>query len=334
MSNKIIRSICYFTNNPSNETVNKLDEIAQQLIVAGYEIQIKRVCSSGVSAKELNEKISDKELLLCVGSVGLDQAVKLLTDKRINFNLDLTDQKINDEHVKILFDMIGQNPAKTFEFTYVFNNAVSSPFFPAATYEKEGFAIGLQSNDLAENCNSLDEWLNKMKEVWDEINLMFENDKDFLGIDSSVAPFSNGKSSLVNFVKKLGYDFNDSVVTDIYTQITNFIKKENPKPIGLCGIMFPCLEDFELAEEYEKGNFTIERNVFLSLHSGLGIDTYPIGINEDQTKVLNILKLVQALSNKYKKSLSVRFVSDGKTKIGEKTDFQNQYLKDVIIKKL
>ena len=117
-------------------------------------------------------------------------------------------------------------------------------------------------------------------------------------------------------------------------KITDFIKKENPKPLGLCGLMVPCLEDFELAEEYAKGNFTIERNLFLSLNSGLGIDTYPIGTDEDIEKVTQILKLVQALSNKYQKPLSVRFVSDGKAKIGEKTDFKNKYLQDVIIRKL
>ena len=62
--------------------------------------------------------------------------------------------------------------------------------------------------------------------------------------------------------------------------------------------MLPCLEDFELADEYEKGNFSIERNIFLSLQSGLGIDTYPIGINESPERILNILKIVQSLSNK------------------------------------
>ncbi|OHA47383.1 MAG: hypothetical protein A2541_00885 [Candidatus Taylorbacteria bacterium RIFOXYD2_FULL_36_9] len=98
--------------------------------------------------------------------------------------------------------------------------------------------------------------------------------------------------------------------------------------------MFPCLEDFELAEEYEKGNFNIERNIFLSLHSGLGIDTYPIAVNQNKERIVEILKLVQQLSNKFKKPLSVRFVSDGKAKLGEKTDFKNQYLKDVIIKKI
>lgn len=98
--------------------------------------------------------------------------------------------------------------------------------------------------------------------------------------------------------------------------------------------MFPCLEDFELADEFEKGNFTVERNIYLSLHSGLGIDTYPIGIDESPQRVLEILKLIQGLSNKYNKPLSTRFVSDGKAKIGQKTDFQNQYLKDVVVRKL
>lgn len=135
-------------------------------------------------------------------------------------------------------------------------------------------------------------------------------------------------------IKQLGKNFTKSTTTDTYLQITSFLKSNNPKPVGLCGLMFPCLEDFDLADEYEKGNFTIERSVYLSLHSGLGIDTYPIGIDENPERVLQILKLVQGLSNKYKKSLAVRFVSDGKAKIGEKSDFKNQYLKDVVIRSL
>jgi len=108
----------------------------------------------------------------------------------------------------------------------------------------------------------------------------------------------------------------------------------NIKKVGLCGLMFPCLEDFEFAELYEQDKFSIERNMFLSLHFGLGIDTYPIGIDENPKRVVEILNLVRDFSKKYNKKLSVRFVSDGKAKIGEKTDFKNQYLKNVIIKSL
>ena len=126
--------------------------------------------------------------------------------------------------------------------------------------------------------------------------------------------------SLIHFIKKLYNSLSRSVTQDIYLQITDFIKKYNPNPIGLCGIMFPCLEDFELAQEYEQGNFSIERNIYLSLHSGLGIDTYPVGLDEPPKRVFDILCLLQGLSKKYSKPLSARFISDGFAKIGEKTD--------------
>jgi uncharacterized protein (UPF0210 family) len=98
--------------------------------------------------------------------------------------------------------------------------------------------------------------------------------------------------------------------------------------------MLPCVEDFSLAEEYERGNFSIERNLFLSLHSGLGIDVYPIGLDEDRGRVGEILSLIKGLAEKYNKPLAARFVSDGRAKIGQKTDFRNQYLKDIVIRAL
>lgn len=237
-------------------------------------------------------------------------------------------------HTQVLFDIIKKKSGKTFNFTYVFNNKLQTPFFPSASYEKDGFSIGLQPIDLSESCQTLDEWLEKMRQAWQEIYDTFRDNSEFLGVDSSIAPLFEGKSSLIGFIKRLGYEFSYSATTDIYLKITNFLKENNPKPVGLCGLMFPCLEDFELADEYEKGHFSIERNIYLSLHSGLGIDTYPIGIDEKPQRVLEILILTQGLSNKYRKPLSVRLVSDGKAKIGEKTDFKNQYLKDVIIKPL
>jgi hypothetical protein len=44
------------------------------------------------------------------------------------------------------------------------------------------------------------------------------------------------------------------------------------------------------------------------------------------------LTLFQGLSNKYKKPLSARFVSDGKAKIGQMTHFGIPYLKDVVVR--
>jgi len=339
MNNKIIRSVCYFDKDPSSGSIERIDKITNDLTEKGFLIQTKRVCSLSVDKIiELDAKYASDIYIFGVGSMRKDEILRRLNDllacKDTSFNLDLTEKEIAKEDVQLLFEIIRNKAKGTFNFTYVFNNQLSSPFFPSGSYCQNGFSIGLQPTDLSEDCDSIEEWLNKMKGVWLEIYNLFKNDSGFLGVDSSIAPLFSGKSSLIGFIKKLGLDFSRSATTDTYLKITKFIKEENPKAVGLCGIMFPCLEDFGLAEEYEKGNFSIERNVFLSLHSGLGIDTYPIGIDERPERVLEILKLLQGLSAKYKKSLSARFVSDGKTKINKKTDFQNQYLKDVVVRPL
>ncbi len=108
------------------------------------------------------------------------------------------------------------------------------------------------------------------------MNLNFK----FLGLDNSIAPLFKGFFSFINFTKKFS-DFDRIVTTNFFATITNALKSMNIKKVGLCGLMFPCLEDFEFAKLYEQDKFSIERNMFLSLHSGLGIDTYPIGIDEN-----------------------------------------------------
>lgn len=338
MANEIVRSLCYFANKPDQHTDNKVNDLAKKVTEQGFELQTRRICSPFENPKVLEERISDKTILLAIGQLPWQQALHYLPDfyetETVSFNTDLTAESISINHTEILFNLIKNSPGRTFNFAYVFNNANSSPYFPSANYEQDGFSIGLQPTDLAESCTTLDQWFERMSASWGKIMDMFGDQPGFLGIDSSIAPIFSGKGSLVNFVKRLGFSFDQSATTDVYLQMTEFIKKHNPKPIGLCGLMMPCLEDFELADEYEQGNFSIERNIFLSLHSGLGIDTYPIGVDEDQQRVVQILQLVQGLSNKYKKPLSVRFISDGKAKIGDKTDFQNEYLKDVVIRKL
>jgi uncharacterized protein (UPF0210 family) len=138
----------------------------------------------------------------------------------------------------------------------------------------------------------------------------------------------------VNFLRRLGIDWDRAVSSDVFLGISRFIKSAAPRSVGLCGLMFPCLEDFELAEEYEQGRFSVERCVFLSLHSGLGIDSYPVGVDEDPDRMLEVLRLVQGLSDKFRKPLSARFISDGRARIGERTDLGSPYLRDVTVRPL
>lgn len=335
---KIIRTICLFSDQVSSQEIENLEKISQLLTEKGFLIQTKRICLFDYKTPTNDKELLDKGILLGLGEQTIGELKENFADflKSENkaINLDLTNENITNEHIDFLFKIIENKPDNTFRFTYGFNLPVSSPYFPSAKFGKKGFAVGLQPTDLSADCKNVAEWLEKLKSVWQEIDLLLKPIGGYLGIDSSIAPLFQGSSSLVNFVKRLGLDFSHSATTDIYTTISKFIKENNPKPIGLCGLMFPCLEDFELAEEYEKGNFNIERNIFLSLHSGLGIDTYPIAVDQNKERVVEILKLLQKLSNKYKKPFSARFVSDGKAKIGEKTDFKNQYLNDVVIREL
>ncbi len=335
---KIVRSLCWFAESPSIKGVpNQLNEIEEALGQHGFQVQTKRICFNKTRVDELHLWQNMDSLYLSIGTLDFESLTEQLTDflhaGNVSLNLDLT-SGVAADHVDVLLQIIREAPAKTFNFTYTFHNRPSSPYFPSATFERPGFAIGLQPTDLSEGCTSLTAWLSAMENVWLELCEILDDNKHFLGIDASVAPLFRQESSLVHFVKTIYGDFSTAVTTDFFIKITQFLSTHNPKPVGLCGLMLPCLEDFELAEEYEAGRFPIERNTFLALHSGLGIDTYPIGIDENPERVLQVLCLLQRLSAKYKKPLSARFISDGKAKIGEFSDFQNPYLKDVRIRPL
>lgn len=338
LEKKIIRSLCGFAEYADFARIrDELVIVGAKLIKCGYEIQTRRVCFAATPIARLKNGVGADDLYFSVGTLDRDETQMQLDDflcsGNIYFNLDLT-AGVDSEDVEVLLRIIREKPSKTFHFAFTFNNRPSSPFFPSATFERAGFAIGLQTTDLSEHCDNLAMWLVGMREVWNELCEIFDGHPSFLGIDSSVAPLFQGGSSLVHFLKRTCRSFSRAVATDTFLTLSGFLATQNPKPVGLCGLMLPCLEDFELADEYAAGEFTIERNLFLSLHSGLGVDTYPIGTNEDPRRILDILRLVHGLSAKYSKPLSVRFVSDGKAQIGDVTNFRNRYLKDVMIRPL
>jgi hypothetical protein len=335
---KIVRTVCAFSASLDPMVVERLNTLVRRLEAAGYAVQTRRLCTAIKDIDRVENAVHDRDLVLSVGTLSMSEAREQLrrfyAAGDVSFNIDLTHETLETRHTAVLFDIINNQPDKTFNFTYVFNNPGSSPYFPSATYQHDGFAIGLQPTNLSQGCQSLHEWLRRMQATWEEIHALFRHDSDFLGIDSSVAPLFAGSSSLIHFVKRLGLSFAQSVLTDVYLTVTQHLEQYNPKPVGLCGLMFPCLEDFELAEEYDNGQFPIERNLYLSLHSGLGIDTYPLGVDERPEMVLHVLRVLQGLARKYGKALSARFASDGKARIGERTDFGNPYLQDVTIRPL
>ncbi len=336
--NKIIRTICLFTEGPEKAHRERLTSLADTFTRNGFTVQTLRLCAPDPDAVLRFDAENDGSLFLSMGRLPFEKARALMPNflaaQNVAFNVDLAGEPLELEHTTLLTEIIRQNSAKTFSFTYTFNNVPSSPFFPSATYARSGVAIGLQPTNLAEGCRTIEAWLERMRAVWFEIEGLMAGEPDFLGIDTSIAPLYEDDGSLLHIVRRTTAPLDQAATSDVFLRIARFIKGEGLKRTGLCGLMFPCLEDFEVARAYERGEFSIERNVFLSLHSGLGIDAYPIGTDEDANRVLDILRLVQGLSNKYSKPLSIRLISDGNARIGEKASFNNPYLKDVTIRKL
>jgi hypothetical protein len=336
MPDRIVRTLCYFSDAPDAAVAERLQELDHRLQQAGFTVQTRRLCG-GVTELPALEQLCGTDLPGCLGTLGRDGAAAILDDflesGAVSFNLDLGGGVL-DTDADFLFRLIRDRPAKTFQFTYTFNNPHSSPYFPSAHRQCNGFSVGLQPTNLAAGCTTLQPWLQRMQQTWDTLCSLLDGEPDFLGIDSSIAPLAGGDGSLVAFIRRLHGSLKASATTDTWLRISSFIKEYNPRPAGLCGIMLPCLEDDELAAEYAAGEFSVERNIYLSLHSGLGVDTYPVGVDESPERVLAILRTLQGLSQKYKKALSARFVSDGRACTGEATAFGNPYLKDVKIRPL
>ncbi len=331
---KVVRSLCYFAEKFVPDVQKRLQTLALCLEESGFSVQTLRVCCPGDTFCAVADNAIGENLFVSVGKVNFEQLLQQKQDffvsKNISCHVELAQDTLRQGHADFLMAMAHEAPHKLFQFAYTFNNTHSSPFFPSAAYERAGFSIGFQSTDLAEDAAGLEDWLQRQRQMWVEVEALLAEEQDFLGIDSSIAPLGGDAGSLLRHLKAWGYGFAASKLSDIYLQMTAFIKQQNPKPVGLCGLMLPCLEDFALADEYVRGQFSLQDNLFLSLHSGLGVDTYPFALNEKPERILNLLKLVQGLSNKYKKPLSVRLINDGKATRGQMTDFQSPYLRDVI----
>jgi hypothetical protein len=335
---KVVRSVCLFTRHPSDAAIARLATLTERLVAGGFNVQTRRLCSPDIAGVFDLDRRGDGTTYLSVGRLGLDAALQIserFCDARnVSFNLELANETITEAHVRVLATIIRTNGPKTFSFTYTFNNVPSTPYYPSASFERDGFAIGLQSTDLSEGCRTVDEWLDRVRASWAEAESLLATEEGYLGLDTSVAPLFGGKSSLIGFIKRIGLDFDRAVTTDLFLRIAASLTREGPRRVGLCGLMFPCLEDFELAAEYEAGRFPVERCLFLALHSGLGLDAYPVGVDEHPDRIAEVLRLAQGLSNKHRKPLSVRLLSDGVARIGQRTDFRSPFLSDVTIRPL
>src|SRR3989344_4751059 len=123
--NKIIRTICYFTESLSNFSFQRLGALSQKLKDLNFEIQTTRICTKNDSIQTLSNILKGQTAIACIGSVTYESLASQLTafssSPNVFANIDLT-LSIDEKDIQLLFIMIRKYPELTFRFTYVFNN--------------------------------------------------------------------------------------------------------------------------------------------------------------------------------------------------------------------
>ena len=57
-NDKIVRTLCYFTNNLHGGIFEKVDHISNRMETAGFIVQTKRICSTGIAIREMSSSQS------------------------------------------------------------------------------------------------------------------------------------------------------------------------------------------------------------------------------------------------------------------------------------
>src|SRR4029453_18846938 len=130
---KVIRSVCQFVGTPSEQSVVRLGMWSNRLETRGFTVQTTRLCSPDLDRVLELDQDGDGSPFYNVGRLGLADARarldQLCAAKNVAFNVDLTAEVPTHEHVQLLTAIVQNAPAKTFSFTYTFNNAASTPYF-------------------------------------------------------------------------------------------------------------------------------------------------------------------------------------------------------------
>ena len=107
--NKIIRTICEFSDKPGDQILTKLEEVEAKLKSNNFEVQTKRICTS-TTIKILDDAISDSSIYCSVGTLSKSDAIGQLPDffkaKNMAFNTELSGEKITKSDSDLLFQII------------------------------------------------------------------------------------------------------------------------------------------------------------------------------------------------------------------------------------
>ncbi len=195
----------------------------------------------------------------------------------------------------------------------------STPFYPASAVfgNSMKLSIGLQCANLAvEEADNIDgnislfesKLKNRMEKEFATLHELIDTEEDFIGFDTSLAPFPATNESIAYAIEKvLGKPFGSSGTLSICRLLTRIMQENSIKKTGLCGLMLAVVEDSVLAQRGIEGRYTLRELLSYSAVCATGLDTVPISGKTSEQDLANCYMDLATLAIKLQKPLSARF---------------------------
>jgi uncharacterized protein len=224
-----------------------------------------------------------------------------------------------------------------------------APFFPGSYHTGEGhqFSVGLESanvvqavlenekSDLDKATQSLSAELSRFDSECEQIAKEIEKSSKWVyaGLDPTPAPLA-GVSIGDAIEKFIGGRFGSSGTLAAAAMITRAVKTAPIKQTGYVGLMVPVMEDNVLARRWSESAYNIDSLLSYSAVCGTGLDTVPLPGEVSEEQLARIIGDMASLAFKWKKPLSARLLPVPGKNPGDRTEFENPALTNVMLQKL
>ena len=236
-----------------------------------------------------------------------------------------------------------------------FNFAVTAmlkpytPFYPGSYHNGNGrqFAFGFETANIVRDVFAKDKGnveaaisdltaaLTKHAKLADSIGnkVAAATGWTYLGLDPTATAL--GDVSIAGAIEAFtGARFGSSGTLTAARIITTAEKAIPVRQVGYSGLMLPVLEDKLLAQRWAESTYDVDSLLAYSAVCATGLDTVPLPGDISVEQIERIFADIASLAFKWNKPLAGRILPVKGKKAGDRTDFQNPYLFDTVLRPL
>jgi uncharacterized protein (UPF0210 family) len=237
----------------------------------------------------------------------------------------------------------------TFNFAATAMLAPYAPFYPGSFHTGDGhcFAIGWEAANVAAEAftgasanaplatERLIQAFTRHALVVERIARQVEKETGwtYMGLDATPVPM--GDVSIGRAIEKFtGARFGSSGTLTAASILTKAVQSLPVKRVGYSGLMLPVMEDSVLAERWSEGAYDVDSLLAYSAVCGTGLDTIPLPGDVSEEQLARMIGDVASLAYKWHKPLTARLQPVSGKKAGDRTEFNDPYLVNTLIRPL